>query len=539
MAASPSRTDTHALAPLRRPVFAMLWVAWLVANSCALISDMTSAWLMASLTSSPTLVALVQTAAALPILLLSLPVGAVTDGANPRYLLITAHVWVAIVSALLFALQALDMLSAWTLLALVFANGVGLALRGPVMAALLPQIVPRSELGSAIALNTVAMNIARVIGPALAGVLIASFGERWVFALNAVLGLSLAVVLLFWRHDVAPEPLPRERLLSAMRTGLGFVRHSRSLQAVLLKSGLFSGASMALIALLPVLTHRALGEDARIYALLMASMGVGAITAAFGLPRLRARHGPDTLVAAGGLCHAACTLAMALTAQLVVAVPVMVLSGVAWMVVSNSLTTSAQLSLPSWVRARAMSLFQMTIMGCTAAGALLWGQLAERLGVVTSLVVAAACGALGALLLAKRAIRIPEEDELVPGDLGAAPRASPAPHDEQRPVMTEIAYRVVPEHERPFLEVMERTRHSRLRNGAISWHIYREIGRPEHFIEVFVDPTWAAHRLRQHRTTAGDLALRAEREAHHRGPEPPAIRRFVGQPIGSTPHLFQ
>lgn len=513
----------------------MLWIAWLVANSCALISDMTSAWLMASLTASPTLVALVQTAAALPILLLSLPVGALTDGANPRYLLIAAHVWVAIVSALLFALQALDMLSAWTLLALVFANGVGLALRGPVMAAVLPQIVPRSELGPAIALNTVAMNIARVIGPVLAGVLIASFGERWVFALNAVLGLVLAIGLAFWRHDVAPQPLPRERLLSAMRTGLGFVSHSKTLQAVLLKSGVFTAASMALIALLPVLTHRALGEDARIYAWLMACMGLGAITAAFILPRLRARWGPDQLVAAGGLCHAVCTLAMALTAQLVVAVPVMVLSGVAWMVVANSLTTSAQLSLPSWVRARAMSLFQMTIMGCTAASALLWGQLAERLGVEASLVAAAASGMLGTLLLRKSAIRIPEEGDLVPGDVSAAPPASTAPHDEQQPVMTEVAYHVAAENQNAFLATMERTRQSRLRNGALFWRLYREIGEPERFIEVFVDPTWAAHRLRQHRTTAGDLALKAARAAHHRGPEPPVIRRFVAQAVGSLP----
>ena len=259
---------------------------------------------------------------------------------------------------------------------LVFLNGIGLALRWPVFSAIVPELVPREQLASALALNGVAMNLSRIVGPLVAGALIASAGSVWVFALNAVLSMLSGLLILRWRHEHRPSPLGQERLLSAMRVGVQFVRQSPRLRAVLLRVSIFFFHSTALLALLPLLARGLAGGDAGTFTLLLACMGAGAIIAVLVLHRLRQTFGRDHLVVGGTIVQSAATAIMAIAPSTWVAVPAMIAAGMAWITVANSLAVSAQMSLPNWVRARGMASYQMAIMGSSALGAALWGQVA-------------------------------------------------------------------------------------------------------------------------------------------------------------------
>src|SRR3990167_1362327 len=362
--------------PLKSPVFRLLWGTWMVANICMWMNDVAAAWLMTSMTSTPLWVALVQSASTLPVFLLGLPSGALADILDRRRYFIMTQFWVAAVATLLAIAVIAGIMTPALLLALTFANGVGLAMRWPVFAAIMPELVPRLQLPAAIALNGVAMNTSRIVGPLVAGALIASAGTAYVFVLNAVLSIISGFVIMRWRREHVPSPLGRERLVSAMRVGLQFVGQSARLRAVLLRVALFFLHSTALLALLPLVARNLHGGDAGTFTLLLASMGAGAIIIAMYLPRLRQLMARDTLVLRAMLLQSVSTAVMAFAPNVYVAVPAMLLNGAAWLACANSLSVSAQLSLPDWVRARGMSMYKMAIMGASALGAALWGQVA-------------------------------------------------------------------------------------------------------------------------------------------------------------------
>ena len=379
-------------APLSVPVFRMLWLTWVAANTCMWMNDVAAAWLMTTLTTSPVLVALVQTASTLPVFLLGLPSGALADILDRRRYFIATQFWVAAVALVLCVAILAGGMTAPLLLALTFANGIGLAMRWPVFAAIVPELVSRPQLPAALALNGVAMNASRIIGPLLAGAIIASAGSAWVFVLNAVLSLISGFTIMRWKRVHTPSPLGREKLTSAMRVGLQFVRQSPRMRAVLWRISIFFLHATALLALLPLLAKGLEGGGAGTFTLLLASMGAGAITAAMFLPRLRQAMARDVLVIRGTALQAAATGVMAVAPNVYVAVPAMFVAGMAWITTANSLSVSAQLALPNWVRARGMSIYQMAIMGSTALGAAVWGQVATVTDVHVSLGIAAATG---------------------------------------------------------------------------------------------------------------------------------------------------
>ena len=365
---------TSTFAPLRRPVFRMLWATWITANTCMWMNDVAAAWMMTSLSASPAMVALVQTASTLPVFLLGLPSGALADILDRRRWFMATQIWVAIVGVVLSLVVLAGAMTPALLLALTFANGVGLAMRWPVFAAIVPELVPRDELPQALGLNSIAMNASRIIGPVLAGALIAGAGSAYVFALNAALSMASAIVIWLWRRDAAPASvLPGERFVGAMRVGVQYVRQSPRMRAVLARAFLFFLQANALLALLPLVAQRVHGGGAGAFTLMLASMGAGAIAAALLLPRLRSsatRREP--LVRAGTVVLALAMALVALVPNLWVALPAMLIGGMAWITVANTLTMSAQLALPDWVRARGMSIYQMALMGGSAAGAALW-----------------------------------------------------------------------------------------------------------------------------------------------------------------------
>lgn len=520
------RAPQSPFAPLSVPVFRMLWLTWLAANTCMWMNDVATAWLMTTLTDSPALVALVQTASTLPVFLLGLPSGALADILDRRRYFMVTQFWVAAVAVVLCVAILWGGLNPYLLLALTFANGIGLAMRWPVFAAIVPELVNRQQLPAALALNGVAMNASRIIGPLVAGAIIASAGSAWVFVLNAVLSLVAGFTIMRWRRQPMPNPLGRERLTSAMRVGLQFVRESPPMRAVLWRISIFFLHATALLALLPLVARDLQGGGAGTFTLLLASMGAGAVSAAMFLPRLRQMMSLDQLVARGTLLQALATAVVAIAPNVYVAVPAMLVGGAAWITTANSLTVAAQLALPNWVRARGMSIYQMSIMGATAVGAALWGQVAALSSVHMSLALAALTGVLVMALVQRLVSNRHGEEDLSASRAFQAPRADSPPAAGLRLVVS-IEYFINPARAAEFRAVMQESRRARLRQGALSWELQHDITDPRRYVERVVDESWTEHLRRFDRVTASDVALRDRRFAFHVGDAPPVVSRYV------------
>jgi MFS family permease len=523
------KTPPAAIAPLvDNPVFRGLWIASLAANLAMWMNDVAAAWLMTSLTTSPVMVALVSTAATLPVFLLGLPSGALADIVDRRRMFAATQLWVSTNALALLALSASGWLTAPLLLLLVFGNGIGLAMRWPVFSAIVPQIVARVQLPQALALNGISMNLSRVVGPMLAGALLAGSGAGAVFALNAALAVFSFVLILRWKSEPRTSTLPGERFVGAMRVGVAYAAQSPRLKAILARIFLFFLQVAALAALLPLVAKRMHGAGPGTFTLMLSCLGVGAIVAALLFPRWRARFDRDQFVRIGTVVHAAVSSLIIAVPEVWLALPAMFVIGMAWISVANSLTVSAQMAMPDWVRARGMSIYQMGLMGGAACGSLVWGQVAAWLGVAGAVWAAAGFGLAVLVLTWRLTVEGRREPDFTPASVSAlpAPQVPVAPDD--GPVMVTLEYQIDPARAVEFAEVMQRTRRARLRQGALSWALLRDVAVPGRYVEYFVDETWVEHLRRLERFTAFDAELRARRLAFHVGAEPPVLRRYVG-----------
>jgi MFS family permease len=520
-----TRAPESALGPLKAPVFRMLWFTWLAANTTMWMNDVASAWLMTSIAPSPLWVALVQSASTLPVFLLGLPSGALADTVDRRRYFMATQFWVAAIATLLCAVILLDRLTAPLLLALTFANGIGLAMRWPVFAAIIPEIVPRPQLAQALALNGIAMNASRIIGPLVAGALIASVGSAYVFVLNATLSILAGITIMRWRRVHHESPLGREPLGSAMRVGVQYVRQSGRMRAVLVRIALFFLHSTALLALLPLIARALPGGQAGTFTVLLASMGAGAIVAALLMPRIRNWLPLQPRVLVGTVLQSLATVVVAFAPNIWVAVPGMVVGGAAWITVANSLTVAAQMALPDWVRARGMSIYQMALMGSTAVGAALWGQVATLTSIHTALAIAAFTAVAG-MAIAQRTItdRGTEEDH-TPSKVLKVPEMEEPPRAGR--VQVRVEYQIDPARAADFLALMEESRRSRLRQGALDWQLLHDLYEPGRYVEQITDASWTEHLRRFDRVSAADVALRDRRLAFHLGEAPPRVSRFL------------
>lgn len=517
--------SVSALAPLQNMGFRMLWSVWLVANMCMWMNDVAAAWMMLSMNASPLLVALVQTASTLPVFLLGLPSGALADIVDRRRYFIVTQFWVAVVASLLSVIIFAGAISPVLLLVLTFANGIGLAMRWPSFSALIPELVPRPQMPAALALNGVAMNVSRIVGPLIAGAIIASFGSAYVFVLNAILSVVSGFVIVRWRREHVPNPLGRERLTRAMRVGLQFVGQSARLKGVLLRIFLFFFQASALVALLPLVAKQLPGGGAGTFTFFLACMGIGAIVAAFLLPRLRQNVSRDSVVLGGTLLQASATLITCFSPNVYVAAPAMFLAGMSVISTANALSIAAQLALPDWVRARGMSMYQMAIMGGAALGAALWGQLATLASVQTSLLVAPIFGVLAMAIAHRLTAHRGDEEDLSPSLQFKAPEAD-MPPDTGRVVMT-IEYRIDPARAAEFVALMNESRRNRLRSGALSWDLLHDVSEPDRYIEQVVDESWVEHLRRFNRVTAADVEMRKRKYAFHLGDGEPKVTHYL------------
>jgi MFS family permease len=517
-------------APLRQPVFRMLWSVWLTANVCMWMNDVAAAWMMTSLTTSPVLVALVQSASTLPVFFLGLPSGALADILDRRKYFIFTQFWVAIVGVLMCLVTLSGHMGAPLLLLLTFANGIGLAMRWPVFSAVIPELIPKPQLPAALALNGIAMNTSRIFGPILAGALIAGLGSAYVFALNAVLSVICGFVIMRWKTEPRASALPAERFFGAIRVGLTYVRQSVPMRAILLRITTFFLQAIALTSLLPLVAKQLPGGGAGTFTLLLVSMGCGAVVAALSMPRIRAWMEGDVLVMRGTALQATSMLVVAFAPNIWVAAPAMVVNGMAVISVANSLAVSAQMALPNWVRARGMSVYQMALMGGGGIGAAIWGQVATFTDVRASLVMAALGGLAAMFAVCRFSVRgeIGPED-LTPSREWKAPDMPPGLEGHEGPVLTTIEYLIDPARAPEFQVVMHESRSSRLRQGALSCELFRDVSVPGRYVEHMLDESWVEHLRRFDRVTTYDVALRNRRLAFHIGDGPPKVTRSIAE----------
>jgi MFS family permease len=500
------------------------------------MNDVAAAWLMTTLTTSPVMVALVQTASTLPVFLLGLPSGAMADIVDRRRYFAATQLWVSVIALLIAALALAGMLTAELLLLLTFLNGIGLAMRWPVFSAIVADVVGREQLPSALALNGISMNLSRVVGPVVAGALIASASPASVFVLNALLAGVAFWLILRWRSVPRASALPGERFVGAMRVGLQHVRQSPRLRAVIVRVFLFFLQASALVALLPLVARQLHGGGPGMFTLLLACIGAGAITAALLFPRWRQRFNREQFVVYGSLVHAGATTLVALVPEAWVAVPGCFIAGMAWISTANTLSIAAQLALPNWVRARGMAMYQMALMGGTAFGAMLFGKVAGLTSVPAAIVAAAVLGVLLVPLTRRFSVEGPEVD-FSPAPVRAAPDVAIEIGADEGPVMVTVEYLIDPARAAEFAALMQLTRAARLRQGALSWGLFRDTSVPGRYVEYFIDESWVEHQRRLERFTAADAELRQRRLAFHLGSEPPLLRRYVADSSADSPPL--
>ncbi len=529
----PLRAASGALAPFRHRAFLVVWLAVLVSNIGTWMRDVASGWLMTDLSPSPLLVSLVQAATTLPVFLLALPAGALADILDRRRLLIAIQVLLLAAAIGLSVATATGTMTPWLLLTLTLLGGTGAALAGPAFQAVVPELVGRAELRPAVALNSLGINVARAIGPALGGAVVAAAGAATAYLLDALSYVAVAAAFLWWRRSTVPSDLPPEALWPAMRTGVRYAAGSADLQRVLLRAAAFFVFGSATWALLPLVVRGRLEGNATLYGMLLGCIGLGAVAGALLLPRLRL-PGP-ALILGGSAATGVATIGLGLSGSAPGTALLLVLAGSAWIAVLTSLNVAAQTALPDWVRARGMALYLAAFYGAMTTGALLWGGVAQAASVEAAL-VAAGTGALAAAAAAARWVPLPgsEVDHAPSGHWPEPMTAEPVAGD-RGPVMVSIAYEVEGADREAFLEALHELGRARQRDGAFGWRVFEDAAEPRRFEEVFFASSWLEH-LRQHRhVTGADAALQARIAALHRGAAPPRARHLLAARPADTP----
>ena len=509
-----TRTGGSTWAPLRVPIFRALFVAQLGSNIGNWMETVGAQWILVDHPRAETLVALVQTADMLPFMFLALPAGVFADLFDRRRYLMFVHLFLAATSGALAAATFAGVIGPALLLTLTFLEGAGTALAGPAWQAIIPELVPRAELPAAAALGGVNKNIARAIGPALAGILVARMGPGVVFAINAVTFFFGIVVVLAWRPvEKPPSTLARERILPALRAGARYVRHSPAARRLLLRVTLFVAPASALWALLPVVASRRLGLGPSGYGVLLGALGAGAVLGAVVLPRLQRLPSTAWMIGGASLLYAGALAATGMLASTAAVLPFLVVAGMAWLTILVHVTASMQLLLPGWVRARGLSIYQLTFMGAQAIPAAIWGVVAERIGIGPALVIAALVLVAGAATIVRWPISDTSKLDRSPAIYWSTPTLLIDPEATPGPVMVTLRYTVSERNSAAFVAAMARVGRSRQRTGAISWELFRNGEKPTEFVEIFVVSTWEEHQ-RQHEGRLPGADREAERRAH-------------------------
>lgn len=528
--------DPTPKSPLSFPVFRAVWIASMASNFGGLIQSVGAAWLMTSLTHSPQMVALVQASTSLPILLLSLWSGAVADNVDRRRLMLAAQGFMLIVSVILAAVTFAGWITPWLLLAFTFLIGCGAAMNSPAWQASVGDMVPRTALPGAVALNSMGFNIARSAGPAIGGAIVAAAGAAAAFVVNAVSYVGLIAVLMRWEPPPAERMLPRESLGHAMAAGVRYVAMSPDIRTVLMRALLFGIGASAVPAMMPLVARDVIVGDSLTYGVLLGAFGIGAVGGGLMVRRLRDRIAVESIVRVATAALVIGSAVTGLSGTMLLTMPALALAGAGWVLALSTFNVTVQLSAPRWVVARALSLYQMAAFGGMASGAALFGTLADAHGVQNTLLVAA--GVLALTILAGLVLPLPAARDL---NLAlrewSEPETAVSVDERSGPVVVTIEYRIAPRDITRFLNVMHERRRIRRRDGARHWTLLRDLGRRELWVERYHVATWLDYVRHNQRRTQEDAQNTRDVLALHMGPGAPVIHRMIERQTTRLPDL--
>jgi MFS family permease len=510
---------------LQVPVFRNLLLANVVSDIGAFMQNVGAAWLMVSLHAGPGYVALIQTAASLPFFLLALPAGSAGDIVDRRKLILATESWMAAVALIIVILAMAGLMTPWLLLLLTFALSAGDAFETPSWRALLPELVPKEELANASALNGIEFNLARAVGPALAGLIIAVTGVATAFLVNFVSFFGVIVVVARWKRPVPKRTTPPESLHGATVAAIRYVRYSPEILTVVVRTGVVMFFSSSLFALLPTIA-RSVNQSAIGYGLLLGSFGAGAIAGALIMRPARARWSTETVVSSGVSILGLVILATSGLHRLSTLAPVMLIGGAAWVLFISLINALVQSLAPDWVRARVLAVFILVYQGGFALGSAAWGALAQRAGIGTALIFAGlgTIASTGMVLFAK----LPDSTlDLTPWSHWRMPVVVQADKLDLRqgPVMVTVEYQIIPERKADFLELIHQYERIRRRDGASEWGIFYDTEAGDRYVEVFLVSSWAEHQRQHERQTQADHDLEQRLVSYIAGP--PHVRHLI------------
>ncbi len=536
------------MAPFKSKDFTVIWSATVISTIGLRMHEVGAGWLMTTMTDDPFIVALVQAVTTLPIFLFALLAGAIADVSSKRRMLLVVNIIMAVIAAILAVLIYLNLMTPYLLLLFIFLIGTCGAFTAPPKQAINPLLVPKEDLQSAIAMNSIGFNISRSIGPAVAGILIVVLGPESPFLINALSFIAIIWAFLWWKPKQVNKEKTKEAIPGAIKAGLRYVRYSQPLRATLWRAFAFFISASGFWALLPIFVKTEMQAGAEIYGLLIAAIGLGAVIGAFLLPKVKKKLSSDqiTWIAAvfiiGTMMFSAFPVNNTLLSYLFTSLPVdeilavfgSIFFGISWIWTLSTFSVSAQSALPDWVRARGLAIYLMVFFGSMSVGSIIWGAVASQMGIKTALIIASGTLTLGMILSRKQKLNLGEAIDLAPSEHWAEPNIlvdteqDKSLLNERSPVMMVIEYNIEPSDVDEFLSLMCQLKEARRQYGAYGWEVLQQSDKADIFIECFFDVSWVDHLRHRERLAGKDFALEQQIQNLHKGDTPPVIKHFLG-----------
>ena len=515
------------LDPMKYRAYRAIWLANLFANLGMWAQSVASAWVVTEQHGSPLMVAMIQVASALPLVLLSIVAGVLADNHDRRKLMLVGMVIQTAGGVFITVIAEVATLTPELLILSILGISLGSALITPAWQAAVNEQVPRSAVAGAVLLNSVNFNVARAVGPALGGIMLGFCAPKWVFLLNSLCSLVLMYAIWRWHREVPARSLPPERIREGVKAALQFTHYSTVTRIVMLRSFLFGICASAIWALLPLLADQNPEGSAVLYGYMLGTLGIGAIFGSVGIDRLRRRMGTGRMISlASGVC-AAMLLILGSTHNLWCVFIALLLSGSCWIAALSTYNASVQLLVPDWVKGRALALYQTSLYGGLALGSFLWGHLASTMTVLGALQAAGIVMLVCAVLLYHSKLPSLDDNDMLHVDGPAHIAPAIAFNPQRGSVMVTVDYRIPEARTHEFIRAMRRQRKLRLRNGAERWWLYRDTQERALWQEVFLVRNWLQHLRMQDRMTIADKHILDTVLAFHGDSEPPRVRYSV------------
>jgi MFS family permease len=530
----PPQKSAGVLSPLKISTYRRIWTASLLTNFGMLVLGVGAAWLMTQLTGKPSMVALVQTALMLPLMLWAVPAGALADMYDRRIIALAGLCFSSASSAVLCFLAWHDFLTPTVLLIFCFLVGSGMAMYGPAWQSSVAEQVPAESLPQAIALNSISYNIARSFGPALGGFIVAIFGAIGAFFSITLLYIPLIFVLARWHRVQSPSRLPPERVDRAVVSGVRYIFHSPSIRIVLIRCFVVGMIGGSVLALLPLTARTLLNGGPEAYGFLLGSFGVGAVGGAILVPHTRKHFSGEAATRGCCIILGISMVGIGLSHSAILSAIFLLASGAMWMLNMALYNIGMQTSAPRWVAGRLLAAYQSTVNGGVAIGSWWWGAVAQQHTISIAMYVSGGLMLLSPLIGLR--YRIPDPSTPVDEGLVAVedPEITLALTPRSGPIIVEIEYRIAPHHARQFYQVMQKVQQVRQRNGAHAWCIARDVSDSSIWTERFRCPTWLDYLRMRGRSTQAERDTHAVAKRYHLGPAPIQVRRMLERPFGSV-----